>query len=645
MRLLLLLILLTASCTVSRDGLSQTIHTSSNRALRLYNEAMTYYDYNNFDKAESIFRQALELDTKFYEVYMMLGEINFRRKNYEEAARNYDIAVKLDSTAYRPVYFNLANAEMLSGNYENALLHYKKYLKQPGISERNKPLAIKNIRNCEFAIEAIRQPVLFNPESIGPGINTEDDEYWPSITADGQTLIFTRQLYSGAGRQAGARSHEDFYISTLSDEGWGRAVNAGEPLNTQTNEGAQSLSSNGNYMYFTSCERPGGAGSCDIYFSAFSNGKWSVPYNLGSPVNTNWWESTPSVNADGNMLFFSSNRPGGSGGKDLWLSFLKENSRWSQPVNLGTTINTSADEMSPFIHFDGKTLYFASDGHPGMGGFDIFMTRMKDDSTWSVPKNIGFPINGPADETGMVIDASGQRAYFSSKRDAGKGKDIYTFALEESIRPDPVAYLRGRVVDKVTGNLLRADYELINLSTRKVTVRSTTDEKGDFLVCLPSGFNYGINVTKEGYLFYSDNFMFEGVHTAMKPFIKKISLSPVRVGERMNLTNVFYEVDSWELKPESMEELDNLAEVIMYNSEIVVEIGGHTDSTGTAAHNLVLSEKRALSVVNYLINKGISPERLTYRGYGNTSPISDNETWEGRRLNRRTEVRIIAAKK
>lgn len=645
MRLILLLTILTASCTVSRDGLSQTLHTSSNRALRLYNEAMTYYDYNNFDKAETVFRQALELDPRFYEVYMMLGEISYRQKKYEEAARNYDAAVKLDSTAYRPVYFSLANAEMMSGNYAGALIHFKKYLKQPGISDRNKPVAIKNIRNCEFAIEAVKKPVLFNPESIGPGINTDDDEYWPSITADGQTLMFTRQLYSGSGRQAGIRSHEDFYISTLTDEGWGKAVNAGEPLNTMTNEGAQTLSSNGNYMYFTSCERPGGAGSCDIYFSAFTNGKWSMPFNLGSPVNTNWWESTPSVNADGNMLIFSSNRPGGSGGKDLWLTMLSEKNRWSQPVNLGGIINTPDDEMSPFIHFDGRTLYFASDGHPGMGGFDIYMTRMKDDSTWSDPKNLGFPVNSAADETGMVIDASGQKAYFSSKRDAGKGKDIFSFALDESVRPDPVAYLRGRVVDKVTGVQLKADYELINLSTRKVTVSSTTDEKGNFLVCLPSGFNYGINVTKEGYLFYSDNFMFEGIHTVMKPLIKKISLSPVRVGEKMNLANVFYEIDSWELKPESVEELNNLAEVISYNREIVVEIGGHTDSTGTAAHNMALSEKRALSVVNYLIGKGISPERLRYKGYGNTTPIGDNVTSEGRRLNRRTEVRIIAAKK
>jgi flagellar motor protein MotB len=517
-------------------------------------------------------------------------------------------------------------------------------LKQPGISEKNRPLAVRNIKNCEFAIEAIRKPVLFNPESVGPGINTEDDEYWPSITADGQTLMFTRQVYTSFARPVSGGTQEDFYFSYSDGDKWGKAFNAGEPLNTRSNEGAQTLSSNGNFMYFTACERSGGLGSCDIYFSALANGKWSVPHNLGWPVNTGSWESTPSISADGNLLIFTSNRQGGNGGKDLWFSLLNSKGTWSAPVNLGSVINTEADEMSPFIHFDGKTLYFASNGLPGMGGFDIYMTRMNDDSTWSAPKNLGYPINTASDETGLIIDSEGLKAYFSSKRDAKNGKDIFSFSLDESVRPDPVSYLKGKVTDRETGKLLKADYELINLSTKRVTMRSSTDDNGNFLVCLPSGYNYGINVTKSGYLFYSDNFMFEGVHTAVKPLIKKISLSPAKVGEKMLLSNVFYAIDSWELEPESVAELDNLTDLISYNKDIIVEIGGHTDTTGTARHNLVLSEKRALSVVNYLINKGISSERLTYKGYGNTTPIADNVTFEGRKLNRRTEVKVIARK-
>jgi|WetSurMetagenome_2_1015567.scaffolds.fasta_scaffold00001_360 outer membrane protein OmpA-like peptidoglycan-associated protein/tetratricopeptide (TPR) repeat protein len=640
------ILFLFAPWIISRPGYSQSLHTNSDKAIRLYNEAMTYYDYNNLDKSESVLLQALNYDQKFYEAHMMLGEINSRRKKYKEAAANYQAAVKIDSIAYRPVFFTLGTAEMMSGDYLSALGHFRAYLRQPGISEKNKPIAARNIRNCEFAIEAVKNPVDFSPVNAGSGINTTDDEYWPSITADGQIMMFTRQVFSRYIPMSGRSvSQEDFYLSYWNGKSWDKALNAGEPLNTPSNEGAQSLSSNGTYMYFTACERSGGIGSCDIYFSKFSDGKWSVPFNLGWPVNSVSWESTPSISANGNMLFFTSNRAGGKGGKDLWYSVLKNDGKWAMPVNIGNEVNTEGDEMSPFIHFDGRTLYFASDGIPGMGGFDIFLTRMNPDSTWTKPKNLGYPINTVTDEMGLVIESSGNRAYFSSKRDNSNGKDIYYFNLQESIRPDPVSYLKGNVTDRETGRSLKANYELINLSTNKITARSTTDDNGNFLVCLPSGFNYGLNVTKSGYLFYSENFMFEGVHTVMEPFIKRISLSPAKVGERMLLSNVFYEVDSWELRPESVEELNNLADLMTYNKDIIVEIGGHTDSTGTDQYNLVLSEKRALSVVNYLIGKGIAADRLTYKGYGNTSPIGKNVTYEGRKLNRRTEVKIIARKK
>jgi outer membrane protein OmpA-like peptidoglycan-associated protein len=280
-----------------------------------------------------------------------------------------------------------------------------------------------------------------------------------------------------------------------------------------------------------------------------------------------------------------------------------------------------------------------------MGGFDIFLTKMNDDSTWTEPQNLGYPINTSTDEMGLVIEASGQKAYFSSKRDNQNGKDIFYFNLDESVRPNAVSYLKGKVTDKETGKLLVADYELINLTTNRVTIKNSTDDQGNFLVCLPSGFNYGINVTKIGYLFYSENFMFEGKHPVMEPLIKKISLNPVKVGERMMLSNVFYEFDSWELKKESMAELDNLAELLTYNKDFIVEIGGYTDSTGTDRYNLTLSEKRALSVVDYLVSKGILQDRLRFKGYGNTSPIGNNVTFEGRKMNRRTEVKIIGRKK
>jgi outer membrane protein OmpA-like peptidoglycan-associated protein len=398
-------------------------------------------------------------------------------------------------------------------------------------------------------------------------------------------------------------------------------------------------------MYFTACDRQGGMGSCDIYFSYYSDGRWSQPSNIGPPVNSRSWESQPSISADGKTLFFSSSRPGGIGGKDIWISRRNDKGSWSRPMNPGFTINSEGDEMSPFIHFDGQTLYFSSNGRTGMGGFDIFRTTLREDSTWEEPQNLGYPINTYNDETGLIIGSEGQKAYFSSIRDKAAGKDIFQFDLYESARPNPVSYIKGRVYDKQTGKLIKADYELIDLSNGKSILRNSTDGSGEFLICLPSGYNYGINVSKTGYLFHSENFLFEGLHSIAEPYTKKINLSPVMVGEKMQLSNVFYEIDSWELKKESVAELNNLVNLLNVNKDVVVEIGGYTDATGTDEYNIALSEKRALSVVNYLVGKGVAFERLKYKGYGNADPIGDNVTAEGRKLNRRTEAKIISTSK
>ena len=633
------------SCLSTEKGFSQQYHTISPNALKAYKSGLTAFDYVDYSSAERYLKQALEIDANFYEAYMTLGELFSKQKRFFEAASNYRKAIRLDSTFYLPGFFNMATAEMMSGDYKNALIHYNVYLGLKNTLEKNRVQAVINVKNCQFAIEAMKNPIPFNPESVGKGINTTDDEYWPSITADGQTLMFTRQPRPGNVGKMNSVYQEDLYISYLTNMIWGTALNAGSPLNSGQNEGAQSLSSDGSYMYFTACDRSSGLGSCDIFFSASNNGKWSLPVNLGSPVNSSSWESQPSINANGKMLFFSSNRPGGFGGKDLWYSGYKSNKKWSVPKNLGSVINTAGDEMSPFIHFDGKTLYFSSDGRPGMGGLDIYFSRMQEDSTWTDPKNLGYPINTYNDEMGLTIESGGQKAYFSSKRDEQEGKNIYSFNLYESVRPDPVAYMKGKVSDKETGKMLVAEYELINLSTGKTAYANLTDENGNFLVCLPSGYNYGLNVSRKGYLFYSENFMFEGQHTVIAPYLKKIKLSPLKVGEKMLLANIFYEVDSWHLKKESMAELNKLCNLLKDNKELKIEVGGYTDATGSNEHNLSLSEKRALSVVDFLVSNGISQERLKYKGFGNASPVGDNVTSEGRKLNRRTEVQIIEYKK
>jgi outer membrane protein OmpA-like peptidoglycan-associated protein len=395
-------------------------------------------------------------------------------------------------------------------------------------------------------------------------------------------------------------------------------------------------------MYFAACDRNDGHGRCDIYYSTYDGTRWSPGINAGSPVNTTYWESQPSISPNGKMLFFVSNRPGGIGGMDIWYSVRGTDGKWGRPVNPGKIINTAGDEFSPFIYFNGKTLYFSSNGRESFGGHDIYYTSLNRDSTWTVPVNLGPAVNTPADETGLVIESSGKRAFFSSIRERNKGKDIYYIDLPGSVQPEPVSYFKGRVIDKATGAPLTARYELTDLTNRTEVISSVTDNMGGFFVCLPSGYSYGLNVTAGGYMIFSENFDFEEGYTSSEPYMKTIALNRVRKGEFMRMYNVFYDTDSWELLESSIPELEQLLEFLNVNSTVVVEVGGHTDSDGTDEHNQVLSEKRAGSVRSFLIKRGIKPERIFSHGYGETSPVADNITPAGKRLNRRTEITILS---
>ncbi len=621
--------------------LPQELHTRSNKALKSYNDGREAYDFLNYKEAERHLLDAVENDPGFIEAYLMLAELSKDMLNYSQSASAYREAMLIDSVFFVPAWFGYGEVQFMLGNYAEAKSKFVLYLQLGGEKSVNAVKAQMFIRDCDFALEAILTPVDFNPVNMGEAINTTNDEYWPAITADDNMLLFTRQNRVRGRNLMGSALQEDFYYSYRENGCWIQARNAGSPLNTSYNEGAQTLEAAGNYMYFTACNREDGKGGCDIYYSARTEAGWKKGINIGSPLNTYYWESQPSLSSDGSRLFFVSNRPGGYGGMDIWVSKLVKDGRWSEPVNLGNIINTSGDEMSPFIHFDGKTLYFSSNGRPCMGGFDIFMSRLKPDSTWSDPENLGYPINTQTDEIGMIINSSGQVAYFSSKINPLKGRDLYYFVMPEFLRPDPVSYLKGKVIDRITGRNLKATYELINLSTKNRVVQSFTDSEGNFLVCLPSGYNYGINVSCEAYLFFSENFMLEGEHSSVEPFEKTILLSPIQVGQYMTLHNIFFAFDSWDLREESLPELDKLFSLIAGNPGLTVEIGGHTDSTGTDEHNLVLSEKRALVVRNYLIDRGIAPDRLHYKGYGEKVPLYDNDSEEGKRRNRRTEIRII----
>jgi len=387
-------------------------------------------------------------------------------------------------------------------------------------------------------------------------------------------------------------------------------------------------------------------GSCDIYFSGNKGDSWSKPMNAGSNVNSYAWETQPSFSANGKTLFFVSNRSGGKGGTDLWqcdlLGFTDKGMPiWSKPVNLGDSINTPGNENSPFIHADGKTLYFASDQWNGLGGYDIFFSRKVNNAYWTKPINIGYPINSFRDEQGLIVDAMGRNAYYSSDRPGSQRKDIYTFELYEEARPVPVTYIKGKVTDADSGEPLCSNVELIDLqdSTSYIKVESCWTP-GEFLICLPLGKEYAFNVMKDGYLFYSENYKMRDITDYINPFILEIKLKKIETGNSVVLRNVFFKTDSYELLPESKAELNTLTDFLKNNPTIHIELEGHTDNMGSEAYNLNLSQARAKEVFNYLADKGIKQTRMSYKGFGYSKPISTNDTEEGKALNRRTEFRI-----
>ena len=617
-------------------------HTTSGKALKFYNLGKKYYNFLFYEKAVVELNKAIKIDDDFIEAHLTLAEISVDLKNYPVAINSFKRAVAIDPDFFPNALYNLAHIEHLSGMYDDAQDHYQTFLDQGMGSEKRIGLAVTGIKNCEFARKALLNPVLFNPVNLGENVNSEYNEYWPSLTADEKILVFTVLVTDEKNPgMMGISKQEDFYVSKYKDGSWTKREDLGSPLNTSQNEGAQSLSVDGKYMFFTACNRNEGYGSCDIYFSAKIINQWSVAMNIGSPVNSKYWEAQPCLSADGNTLYFISNRPGGKGKMDIWKSSWNDKGYWNKPVNLGDTINTSGDEMSPYIHPDNQTLYFSSDGFPGMGGFDLFRVQKQDDGTWNNPENLGYPINTHGDEIGFIVNAKGDMAYFSSDRLSESGKDIYEFELYKEARPQPVSYMTGKVFNKETGKPLTVKFELIDIKSGDVVMKAFSGKDGSFLVCIPTNKDYALNVSKKGFLFFSEHFSLSGIHEAVNPYHRDVPMSPIIAGQKTVLRNVFFEYNSFLLRDESRIELNKLVEFLNLNSEVIMEISGHTDNIGEKEYNITLSQKRAKAVCEYLIDNQIDKNRLLYKGYGMTQPIDDNSTLEGRVRNRRTEMKVI----
>lgn len=626
---------------------SQGVSSEQKKEARLFEQAKMAYQSNQNTKSLTLLNEILLMDSCYLDAYLMQSDIYQELDSVAPQIKSIEAALKLNPEKLPKLYYLLGNACYRSGFYQKAIVAYKDYLLRV---DEKAPFFIKskqNMEKCTNAENLLKHPVEFNCVNLGDNINSEDDEYWPSLTVDGKTIIFTRLV--GSHDVSGGKhvlAQEDFYTSKLVNNVWQPSVPLTE-LNTAYNEGAQSISTDGKLIFFTACTRSDGRGSCDIYYSRNKGGVWSVPQNAGSPVNTSAWESQPSISANGETLYFVSNRSGGKGGMDIWKCDLQGFSEWGtpewgNPVNLGDSINTPGNEISPFIHSDGKTLYFASDYWPGMGGYDIFFSRLKGENQWSSPKNLGYPINTYKDEQGLVVDASGKNAYYSSDRPGSKGMDIYSFELHKEARPGPVSYIKGKVTDAETGKPVCAKVELIDLGNTKSVINGESCwDKGEFLMCLPLGKEYAFNVSREGYLFYSANFELKEKTEIIDPYILDIKLKRIKVGGFVVLRNVFFNTNSFDLLPESKVELQKLIDFLNLNKLVSIEIGGHTDNVGGQEMNQKLSEDRAKEVYNYLIDNGIQTRRMTFAGYGFSKPMSTNETPEGRALNRRTEFVIV----
>lgn len=619
--------------------IAQGTGSTSKKAQKRFDEAVVFYRNGDVTSSEQALLKAIQADDRFIDAYHLLSQICYDSKRLNEAIKYYSRPLAIDPDGNPEGYRLLAGMVIQTGDYHRCLKLVEKFLSYPAGRVKNRSRGELLKEKCLFALEAMEHPVPFVPKNLGDSINSGYSEYWPSLSVDEKTLMFTVMLPVVLEGDPDF-VHEDLFISRQKNNRWSGRKNVGPPLNTHDNEGAQTMTADGKTLYFTACNRRDGQGQCDIYRSDLIDGKWGRPRNLSVPVNSRYSEKHPTISADGRVLMFASNRPGGKDSYDIWVSVLSDGA-WGQPQNLGDSVNTPGLELSPFLHPDQQSLYFSSTGWPGMGQGDLFLSRKDGDMGWSGPVNLGYPINTHNDEIGLTINSMGTTAYFASDRKEGKDLDLYTFELPERVRPVLVSYLAGRVYDARTMRGVVSAIQLIDLETEEVVMETASVKgEGDYLVPLPTDRDYALNVTAEGYLFYSDHFPFTGTHSRTEPFQKDIPMDRIVVGSSVVLNNIFFETDSHALLPASVAELNRIARFLINNSHLSVEIGGHTDNTGGADYNQALSEMRASSVVEYLAEKGIPVSRMKPVGYGLRKPVADNSTEEGRALNRRTELTI-----
>lgn len=644
-KLLWILLLLPALQLAAQPNRTYTI--KDKKAIKAFEEALAVYDQFNYTAALDMMIKLTAEKPDFIEAQLMLAQLYDETGQTDKAIDPLKKAIQLDEQFYPAAWMMLAECYFSQGTYDEAEKAISKFIPHPKQDMKQEKRAQLILSSCIFAKRAMQYPVPFEPINLGPAVNTPLNEYYPCITADEKTLLFTRLIVDSI---TPGRKQEDFYLTKKGEQGWQNAQAVLE-INTTKNEGAPTLSADGQMLIFTACETADGSwggtrqgkGSCDLFYSMRTASGWTPAENMGENINSGTWESQPSFAANGRTLYFVRGKRTASGIKeqDIYYSYLRDDGSWAVPMKVPGRVNTVFEEESVMIHPDGHTLYFSSNGHSGMGGLDIFMSRLLPNGDWDAPVNLGYPINTHKDENSIQVTAKGDIALFASDRFGGQGGlDLYQFNMPERVRPSLVTYVEGVVSDKLSFKKLEAHLELIDLETGKTITESYSNKgTGDFLLCIPSGKDYALNVSKEGYLFHSENFSLKNF-SGYEPYKLNIQLQKLRPGATIVLNNVFFETNKYDLLPASMIELDRLVTLLQQNPEKKIEIGGHTDNVGSDEANLLLSDQRAASVVSYLVKKGVAADRLTAKGYGETMPIASNDTDAGRAKNRRTEFKV-----
>ncbi|MBL7790011.1 MAG: OmpA family protein [Chitinophagales bacterium] len=607
----------------------------------LVNEAIGLYGLGRIDEA---FKSLDDCIAK----YPSFDQAIYIRANWSVIAKKYEDALplleKLESVnpKFNPQQKKLiAETYFYMKNYDKAEEYIQEFLRTPNLSAQGQMYGQRMIKNLAFVrtqTSEVKKVVYYN---LGPEVNSTYSEYFPSTNGDESAIYFTRRDKQG----------EDIWLSYAQGNKWSTAYKIDEPelenetryvsINTFDNDGAHTITAGGRQLLFTSCQRPGGLGSCDLYIAYRKGEEWGKPKLLPT-VNTRGWESQPCMSADGKKLYFVSSREGGVGESDIYMSELTSEG-FSTPINLGPKVNSIGAEDRPFIHPDGQTLYFSSDAHPGYGGKDLFMSRFEN-GEWQTPVNLGPSINSIGDEISIFINTLGNKAYIAKENNENNRSDfdIYSFELPKEYRPKTVTYIKGIISNAKTGQPLKASVKLTDIAESKQISTMNSDEKsGDFLLTVVADKEYGFHVLKEGYAIYSQNYSFSEGGSRLEPQVLEIKMMPLEAGTKFELRNVFFETAKFDLKTTSYPELNYIVDILKTNPSLNILIAGHTDNIGNTANNQTLSENRAKAVMNYLIEKGIPAERLSAKGYGASKPIQSNETEEGRAKNRRTEIEIL----